>query len=1245
MESSIPSLLVTLATHAAPRLLNRTFFKSTVVEKAIDKTEQQFRALNSGGGIKESIRAWLTAEEAARLVREINSGRAQVENAERLYELFQEKATIPGLEEAQARNILVTFIKELERAALQEEDALWLLDQRFQEHLDRHVRENLSSQLADIKEAVLERGANGDGIREGDERWHEKIDKANQLYEQGKAKSALEQYSHLLEQLGDKEVHPSIRYRLYTNKGACYLARQQFSSARKAFLKALDYDPEGALAHANLAQAALARGNHDEALDRAKQALKLEPESRIAAHVLAQVGGEDWEELVPNELKETPEVLTARGLVHAKHQQLDRAVELFSEALRRGNRSPQVLVMLAEVLYSRLLPDAPNFEEEAERIRRLADEAIGQLSDEQPQLLARAHVARGLSQFDAEDAIPDLEQARQLDPDSPGPTAALAKAYARSGELEGAIFCLRSIPEEQFSPAHEAQMANILGQQGDQQAARDHLRRAAKGADQFPDSNYFRLELAETAVAIGELGFAREQLEKIEVNVGDHRISVLRARIASREDDIERLVEHYEAAIAQAQGEQAAKIQLEAGVNLQSLGDYERALRFLLPAYESLQSKTAAQPVLQGLVKTGRFPKATEILAQVQAQAAEADAPLPDWALDIGSLIALSHDDVEEATQFLEQLIEREGQDTSTVGLRLARVLVQAGQGDQARQVLERHVATSDLDPRDKMFAAELHQRSDGNEDPITLAYEAIRDEPDDAELQLAYVKIFLEEEDTTRESLEADKVGEDTWVRLEDGQDDEKPEYFIVTDEPSSGSFGAPEYAPESDVAKKLIGLTTGDNVEFEFETYRVAEIKSCYVHVFQHILLRFNIQHPEVGALRKFKVGSPDSPRFFGPIIRQLQENKKTQERLLEFYEKRRLPLGAVAEALGEPFWRVYFHLAQASDVHLHVADGTSHWQARSRQSARQDGAIVVSYSALLTLQELGDLGILPELYAELVAPRSLLQGVTDHLNKLNEERAQGGGQRLALGEVGPSIIEYDAEDLTPLIETLEEMLDFLESSTMIETRPTKFTGREATRVREMVGSSSFDAYALSAEDRVLYADDFGLLSLAANEASVPGFSTYWLLLEAVEQGLIETHSLHDAATELIHLNHYFVPINAEMLLDVLSDDAYQFSKRYQEVLDRLRPHYANLQSSIPVAVEFFKKLATSPLGGGFLRQAVSQMLMRLTEGKEPLGVLERLEQLVIVHLHLLPTHQRVIREEIQKLREIRGGGRFAP
>ena len=256
-----------------------------------------------------------------------------------------------------------------------------------------------------------------------------------------------------------------------------------------------------------------------------------------------------------------------------------------------------------------------------------------------------------------------------------------------------------------------------------------------------------------------------------------------------------------------------------------------------------------------------------------------------------------------------------------------------------------------------------------------------------------------------------------------------------------------------------------------------------------------------------------------------------------------------------------------------------GTAESLRDGMTTATTPGEVVLQTSALVTLQELGMLHVLSAVMEKPLVPTSV--AIELRMEKARTRHEWGRGdtawagledEKLVLSQPPPEMAERD-------VTALDELLDWIESSAAAVPRPPETLKDDTSDIRTFLGASSYDAYMLTGPNLPLYADDWGLRQLAAGERQAGSFSTYSLLQVALTRDVITLPEFCQGVNRLIGLQHHFVPVSVDVLLDAIREDAYQLSGRIKRALRRLVG--GSVDSSAPIFASFVRELAVSDVG----------------------------------------------------------------
>jgi len=1066
-----------------------------------------------------------------------------------------------------------------------------------------------------------------------EEPWKTRLATAREIQKAGAPRTAL----RLLERDLDEALAPGstasplARAKILNNIAAAHLDLVQPDAAVDALRRAVDYAPEDATMLANLAQAELVAGVAEDALRHAEAAIGRSPESRTAWSVRIQASPRLIpDEEIPAVLRTHPEILAAKAMAIFDSDR-PGAIAALREAIRTGPREPQLLALLGETLYSALFPRRvadPIPLDEVRSIKALGAEAATRLEGtERVRLLSRALVVQGAAEDllgETAAATEHFERAMAIDPSHTRARFAAARNQMQEGNAAAAIYLLDGVREDARGAEWHTLRAAVLLLAGHPEAVEAEVRLALAKLDPAHAASIVP-RLADAVVDSGQLGIAGELLERLEAIGHYDQAHLLRARIAIQQADEEAAEREYDVAIGAASEAVRPALQVEFASYLHGRGKHDRAVELFDASGAVPRDTRATRLCARSLYALQQWHRLTGILDELRAA-----GDLPAWAVDLQARIAMKHEDLPAATAALEHLVRRQPKNADA-RLRYAHVLLRQGRTVEAAEVLLLLEGRDDLDPTDRVNLAQMLVDLGKPQRALELAYRTLRESPDDADLQSAcIVGVFFRAADHAPADLfVASEVRPDTWVALR-AADGEKVQYLILAGGPHDVRRN--ELLADDPRARPFLGLREGDPVVLREgaaneKEFVVVELKTALLHTFHDAMIEFQVRFPGRTDLQMVHVGTGETFDPW-PVYRMILRAGRTGQEVRDLYLEHRLPFGVLAAGGGHTLRRTYLRQLASEDPKVYVEEPSEDRLEAALAQARRP-AVVLTATGLTTLQILGRLDLLPNLYEHLIVPQTLV----DELNRevAHWEEAQRHGGYMTADTTPDHTIEFvevDRGNVEAALLDVRTLREFVLDRAEIAALPLVDDGHG--QARELLGASSADALALAMGDAALHADDWGLRHYGSARG-VGGFSTYAMLKVAHERGRIMGNELNEYVIRLVSLGHTFIPIDAQLLHDALLRSGYQFDAPVLRMLDRLTGPEASVESAVGVAVEFFRALVLSPLGNGALAAATAVTLERLAVNRDAEAVALRVLRQANSRLQLLPRELAVVRDRV--------------
>lgn len=243
--------------------------------------------------------------------------------------------------------------------------------------------------------------------------------------------------------------------------------------------------------------------------------------------------------------------------------------------------------------------------------------------------------------------------------------------------------------------------------------------------------------------------------------------------------------------------------------------------------------------------------------------------------------------------------------------LQLMHALFRQDKLSELRAEAARSAAAFDGEPIDFLRLAQLKDSFGDWREAHVLAYETLAKHFSDAEVNMAYVAVFLHPGHSTGLDINPTTVGQDMAVTL--ATESGAPKLFII--EPDPGLRPTAQYVPPTHpIARTLLGRTLGEKILLPDKTEAtITGIKPKMLHALHEVLENFQKQFPETDGLERIKVDT-QHPDGFGEIVERLRQRHEAIEDVFRTYESGLIPIACVARILGQTTVQTFLALSQS-------------------------------------------------------------------------------------------------------------------------------------------------------------------------------------------------------------------------------------------------------------------------------------------------------------------------------------------
>lgn len=1072
------------------------------------------------------------------------------------------------------------------------------------------------------------------------------IDFAVGLLQEGRPRSALERLVRLAEELEEKEPTSNVRFRLYTNIGACYLRLRDHEQAREYFSLAHSQNPDDVRAVTNLGIGALHCGDYVKAVEYAQEALAKDSTHPNALSLLLEakyrLGDLDAVDVeTRREAEKHAESRRTLAVIFAEQGDFEAAEELHLANIHADEAEAQDAMLLAQVVIKRTreevrksppLPWAQaSGQARLSEVERLLQSPLESWKHGENRLLYQnALVLRSIVRALMGRYSEALQDCQLVLGENPAHEDALRNgglAALQNGDFETAAHLLSQIelpaPDSDtivlaLSTAyiHEGlykQAVELLSDSSidiQEQSKVDRLQLLAQGLYGLKD--------------IESAGRAADEL--LAINPGSPVVLEAFASIMALLGEAERAETYHKLALEASNEEDQAFYALQLADFYFHRNQPDKAVARYEEAGVPEVDSPETRKYLIALLNSGDRNKAYQL-----AQKLRSGGPAIPVVSEVEAKIAYHIDDLESAHHLFAELIAVEPHHPEHY-LQAAQIDLRLGNQNQARETLLPAIERFYNEPAVLMsFAQLLAAAGHPMAQVLELAYRARRLGISNAGVQSAYVGIFLLVEKDVG-FLDPTHVDVDTAVQIEaDGQ----LSWYVPldADQPDRSRGEIPSDDP---LARKLIGLGQGDTVTVVEHPVRtitgtIVDIQSKFVRAFQETIANFNMNFPdELGPIRiPFPIGDPDQ------IVALPNIGAGRMEKVLDAYLDRRIPmpLGSVANLGGRNLIESWQYLTSVPQGRLWAATG--HLQEGRKQAELLSSAneIVLELTALLTLWRLDLVSIIGQRYKHWYIARSLLDELSmliDNLKRFGSDGAKYMGVHegiLRLTEVSPGVLQAEIAALTTLRKEVEAKGTAVPVSSALAIGRAKFEQLES-----MIGRQQLDSMLIAKGVAApLYSDDLWLRVLARDTFAVEGAWSQALLNELAQRKLLSIEDYFSSLRTLISSNYHYVSVNVDFFLHTLAENGWSVTSEVQEAFLVLRGPDTTPQSALGIVVKVIKEIWFKPLLIERKLGILDICLLALCKNRQPALIVESFREALRAELALAPVQLREIDQHI--------------
>lgn len=476
--------------------------------------------------------------------------------------------------------------------------------------------------------------------------------------------------------------------------------------------------------------------------------------------------------------------------------------------------------------------------------------------------------------------------------------------------------------------------------------------------------------------------------------------------------------------------------------------------------------------------------------------------------------------------------------------------------------------------PYQKMGLSQLLAREGRKDEALELAYNTLRAEPNDADVNKLYFGLLIGTPDAPV-IPPAVEVGLDIWVHLEntEGRD------FSFIIEKGESKPAENILAPNDLMARHSMGLKVGetfsvDAVFGDSVEWTVKELKHKTLHALHDMMKNFETRFPGADGFYSLRMKGDD----IEPILAAVRKQSEAAEFHVDLYAKHNIPLAMAAGRAGGSAIAFAQHV-QRTGGDIVTCAGFEDERVQAFQlleiarSQKGGSGVLDTYTAwIVAICDAFD--VLKAIFDQIYIPQSVL----DELYQMIDSQVIRSDEQMTMSfengkyirqTVSPEDVVAQRELIKSNLAKIKEHCDVLPISAPDEqTELVKL-------LADTFEADSMDSAFIATDGKILLSEDMYYRQIAKNELGVDGCWLQSVFYFAREMSYLELKRYSELIVQLAALKHTYLSIDAATLKEIFDQDKIEDMGRFEVVANCIGGKNADFQSHFAVASGFLHEI----------------------------------------------------------------------
>jgi Tfp pilus assembly protein PilF len=592
------------------------------------------------------------------------------------------------------------------------------------------------------------------------------------------------------------------------------------------------------------------------------------------------------------------------------------------------------------------------------------------------------------------------------------------------------------------------------------------------------------------------------------------------------------------------------------------------------------------------------------------------------------STIYEKNEQFDNAIQAIDNYLELDPNNPSFL-LKKSRNLYKKSAFDQMEKVLDQITDYENQPLPIQFMIADGYIQTGNYLKGLELAYQARNKNYSKKQTHVNYIKLHTRLSQLKQSDFYPGTVGNESFVSLID--DSGNVVEFILTANPTFNN----EIDLTEPVAQLLYGKNIGDKVTLGGADYSIQSIKWKYTYAMNDSMNQIQTRFNNKAEIQVHRTPKDTSPKeILSQLFPHQKEHDQFEQQTNELYINGQSTVGVNSNLLKISPIKYWARLINSGDLGVY-SSGNDVEKVTAFNLLDAQTPVIWDITSLLSVYFIKGQHLFSQIKNKQLIADSTLTLIREEIASLEHE---GANDQLSVQRIGDQFYKQvvTKEEKLKYKNEMTAFLQFIWEHIEISYPDLPEDSNKKEEMDKIIGKSFHDTALIAKEkNALLISDDAFFRMLTLNDFGNKGTSVGAILEYLTVRKVLSKSGMNELMVKLIMLNYRYIPVNEEIILQVLQKCDYSVHAPFINACGIINKENLEDAKAIMLVVLFLYNLyATTSIASAKFDFAAQFIINKMFQGRDVAKLKPVFVQLIKTKFKLLPIHELQILEIVNSL-----------